>query len=154
MTTSEVKRSRKTVQAQKDSSELKRRWHRLIQIILSMPQSSVLESILAKRCTCIFQECPKTDLMWEKERDIWPKINTDPEELPHIDDLTTSSLHSSSFSSLGRMPLCLLHWQADSLPLHHLGSLIWRMMNKEELFLLHTILCLDRSPIYILKCQQ
>ena len=122
MTTSEVKRSRNLHRHRKTPQCSKRRWHHLITDDAKHPTK--LESILAKRCTCIFPECPKTGLMWEKERDIWPKINTDPEELPHKDDLTTSSLHSSSSSSLGRMPLCLLHWPADSLPLHHLGSLL------------------------------
>ena len=48
----------------------------------SSPHSSVVESILVKRCTFIAQECPETGLLWEKEREIRPKINTGPEELP------------------------------------------------------------------------
>ena len=94
------------------------------QMMPSSPHSSVLESILVKRCTGIAQERPETGLLWEKEREIRPKINTGPEELPRKDDLTTSSRLSSPSSSLRRMLLCLLHWQADSSPLHHLGSLL------------------------------
>ena len=51
--------------------------------------------------------CPRAGEMWEENPDNWPEVSKDPEELPCINDLTASLLHSSS---LGKMPTPFLSW--------------------------------------------
>ena len=42
------------------------------------------------------REGPRAGQVWRKKPDNWPEMNRDPEELPHISDLTASLLGSSS----------------------------------------------------------
>ena len=57
--------------------------------------------ILGKSCTLHVGEGPRTGQKWKKKLDSWPKVNKDPEEQPHINDLTTSSLSPSSIRGGG-----------------------------------------------------
>ena len=117
------------------------------QMMPSSPHSSVLESILVKRCTGIAQERPETGLLWEKEREIRPKINTGPEELSRKDDLTTSSRLSSSSSSLRTVPFVSCIGRRI---LHHCTTweaYYWGLMSKEASFCF-TLYCLWKGNPY------
>ena len=51
---------------------------------------------LGKKLHMHVGEGPRAGQRWKKKLDSWPRVSKDPEEMPHINDLTTSSLSPSS----------------------------------------------------------
>ena len=49
---------------------------------------------LGKKLHTYVGEGPRAGQVRKKKPDNWPKVNKDPEEMPYINDLTASLLHS------------------------------------------------------------
>ena len=65
---------------------------------------------LGKKLRTHVGEGPRAGQVWKKKLGNWPKVNKDPEELPDINDLTTSLLHSSSLGGDAHtlsLPVCI-----------------------------------------------